>query len=374
MAERGMLPECFARRSRHGTPLVGIMFSASGVILLSWLSFQEIVAAENFLYCFGMIMEFIAFVKLRIDHPAASRPYKVPVGTAGAILMCVAPTLLILVVLALASFKVMGLSLFAILIGLVLQPCLKYTEKKRWLRFSENAHKLSKTEDFRTGGRHRRQEYGCSQKQPKRVSKGRQRKQEYGCSQKRPKRVKVDREAGVWVPTETAQKSLQSRNRLLSDFFLILIPSMTPGGHHIANQQMRDSFSDFLLYLHYTFTDPSESPSQQNLKRDQLLELLSTIKSLKKPLPDEILSPLFTMIATNLFRPLSPPTPPSSVLPDDDDLVATPAAAWPHLHIVYDILLRLVWTWKPRHLVSILMIALFSVCSPFSSPKMQGTR
>ncbi|KAL0356556.1 UNVERIFIED_CONTAM: putative polyamine transporter [Sesamum calycinum] len=136
MAERGMLPECFARRSRHGTPVVGIMFSASGVVLLSWLSFQEIVAAENFLYCFGMIMEFIAFVKLRIDHPAASRPYKVPVGTGGAILMCVAPTLLIMVVLALASFKVMGLSLFAVLIGLVLQPCLKYTEKKRWLRFS----------------------------------------------------------------------------------------------------------------------------------------------------------------------------------------------------------------------------------------------
>ncbi|KAL0334552.1 UNVERIFIED_CONTAM: putative polyamine transporter [Sesamum radiatum] len=125
MAERGMLPECFARRSRHGTPVVGIMFSASGVVLLSWLSFQEIVAAENFLYCF-----------LRIDHPAASRPYKVPVGTGGAILMCVAPTLLIMVVLALASFKVMGLSLFAVLIGLVLQPCLKYTEKKRWLRFS----------------------------------------------------------------------------------------------------------------------------------------------------------------------------------------------------------------------------------------------
>ncbi|KAG6489710.1 hypothetical protein ZIOFF_050986 [Zingiber officinale] len=61
MAERGMLPEAFARRSRHGTPLLGILFSASGVVLLSWLSFQEIVAAENFLYCFGMLMEFAAF-------------------------------------------------------------------------------------------------------------------------------------------------------------------------------------------------------------------------------------------------------------------------------------------------------------------------
>ncbi|GFP89041.1 probable polyamine transporter at1g31830 [Phtheirospermum japonicum] len=139
MAERGMLPECFAKRSIYGTPPVGILFSASGVVFLSWLSFQEIVAAENFLYCFGMIMEFVAFVKLRIEHPDASRPYKVPVGTAGAILMCVPPSLLILVVLALASFKVMVVSMIAVLIGLVLQPCLKYSEKKRWLRFSDHS-------------------------------------------------------------------------------------------------------------------------------------------------------------------------------------------------------------------------------------------
>lgn len=34
MAERGMLPEFFAKRSRHGTPVVGILFSASGVLLV----------------------------------------------------------------------------------------------------------------------------------------------------------------------------------------------------------------------------------------------------------------------------------------------------------------------------------------------------
>lgn len=106
MAERGMLPEFFAKRSRYGTPLVGILFSASGVVMLSWLSFQEIVAAENFLYCFGMLMEFLAFVKLRMKFPSLSRPYRIPVGTKGAILMCALPTLLILVVLVLASFKV----------------------------------------------------------------------------------------------------------------------------------------------------------------------------------------------------------------------------------------------------------------------------
>lgn len=136
MAERGMLPELFAKRSRYGTPLIGILFSASGVILLSWLSFEEIVAAENFLYCFGMLLEFIAFVVLRIKQPTVSRPYKIPLGTVGVILMCIPPTILICVVLALASAKVMIVSLIAVAIGLVMHPALAYCDKKRWLKFS----------------------------------------------------------------------------------------------------------------------------------------------------------------------------------------------------------------------------------------------
>lgn len=136
MAERGMLPEFFAQRSRYGTPLIGILFSASGVLLLSWLSFQEIVAAENFLYCFGMILEFIAFVWLRVKHPNAPRPYKIPLGTVGATLMCIPPTILICIVLALSSLKVFVVSIGAIAIGFMINPLLKHVEKKGWLKFS----------------------------------------------------------------------------------------------------------------------------------------------------------------------------------------------------------------------------------------------
>ncbi|XP_077238068.1 polyamine transporter RMV1-like [Tasmannia lanceolata] len=139
MAERGMLPEFFSKRSRYGTPLVGILLSASGVVLLSCLSFQEIICSENLLYCFGMILEFVTFIRLRMKYPRAVRPYKIPVGTVGAVLLCIPPTALIVVVLYLASLKVMGVSLAAVLIGLVLQPCMKYIEKRRWLRFSTNS-------------------------------------------------------------------------------------------------------------------------------------------------------------------------------------------------------------------------------------------
>lgn len=139
MAERGMLPEFFARRSPYGAPLVGILFSASGVLLLSWLSFQEIIAAENFLYCFGMIMEFVAFIKLRVEQPAAARPYRVPLGTAGCVLMLLPPAALICVVLALSSFKVMTVSLTAVFFGLLLHPFLKLAERRRWATFSSSS-------------------------------------------------------------------------------------------------------------------------------------------------------------------------------------------------------------------------------------------
>nr|XP_016472642.1 PREDICTED: serine/threonine protein phosphatase 2A 57 kDa regulatory subunit B' beta isoform-like [Nicotiana tabacum] len=93
----------------------------------------------------------------------------------------------------------------------------------------------------------------------------------------------------------------------------------------------------------YTFTDPQESPSQQDLKRLKLIQILSIIKTLIKSLDDQVLSPLFKMLSTNLFRPLPPPIySVASILPEDDDLVSNPTPSWPHLQIVYDIFLRIV--------------------------------
>ncbi|XAR59862.1 hypothetical protein NMG60_11015855 [Bertholletia excelsa] len=94
----------------------------------------------------------------------------------------------------------------------------------------------------------------------------------------------------------------------------------------------------------YTFMDPSESPSQQDLKRLRLIQLLSVIKTSKMPLHSQILLPLFSMLSTTLFRPLPPPCNATLiyVLPEDEDITATPVAAWPHLQIVYDILLSLI--------------------------------
>lgn len=138
------------------------------------------------------------------------------------------------------------------------------------------------------------------------------------------------------------QKTKQNTLKSLLD-----LDSMYSSRRQLHQNSEHDGILSLISYCSYTytFTDPSESPSLHSLKRDKLIKLLTVLKPMRKGpcLPDEVLSPLFTMIQDHLFRPLPPPnTSITCILPDDDDLIATPAATWPHLHLVYDILLCLV--------------------------------
>ncbi|XP_038678426.1 serine/threonine protein phosphatase 2A 57 kDa regulatory subunit B' beta isoform-like [Tripterygium wilfordii] len=102
----------------------------------------------------------------------------------------------------------------------------------------------------------------------------------------------------------------------------------------------------------FSFIDPSESPSRQDLKRLKLNQLLSMVKTSKNPLSDQVLSSLMSMLSANIFRPLPPPSTSccASELPDDEEVVSAPSPAWPHLQLVYEILLRLVLNEDPKTL------------------------
>ncbi|XP_030511695.2 serine/threonine protein phosphatase 2A 57 kDa regulatory subunit B' beta isoform-like [Rhodamnia argentea] len=102
----------------------------------------------------------------------------------------------------------------------------------------------------------------------------------------------------------------------------------------------------------FTFSDPVESPRQQDQKRFKLNQLLYLVKTSKKPLDCEVLVSLMSMISANLFRPLPPPSHLSftSDLPDDEGFMATASPVWIHLQVVYDILLRLITTTEPKRL------------------------
>lgn len=137
MADMGILPSVFSFRSAYGTPTIGILLSACGA-LLSFMSFQEVLEAANALYSCGMVLEFAAFIWLRIKEPSHPRPFRVPLGTIGVILMCFPPCALLVFVVALSSLKVILIVFLATVIGLVVYLFLGYSKRKTWMKFMEN--------------------------------------------------------------------------------------------------------------------------------------------------------------------------------------------------------------------------------------------
>ncbi|KAH7445016.1 hypothetical protein KP509_02G102300 [Ceratopteris richardii] len=137
MADMGILPAVFASRSFYNTPYIGILLSAVGALFLSFLSFQDVVQSANALYSYGMLLEFFAFLWLRIREPDAHRPFRIPLGNLGVTIMCVPPCVLLVFVVALSSLKVIVLSCVLTVGGLLLYLCLGCTKRRMWMKFFE---------------------------------------------------------------------------------------------------------------------------------------------------------------------------------------------------------------------------------------------
>ncbi|GFR49932.1 hypothetical protein Agub_g12036, partial [Astrephomene gubernaculifera] len=141
MAERGFLPRALGRRSVHGTPVYGILLSSLGVLCLASMSFVEIVTLLNAIYCLAELLEFAAYVWLRVKRPDLPRPYRVPLPVWGLILMLLPASLLLLVVLALPfinrDLPTVAWTLGAVALGFVMYPALQFAKARGWMEFEE---------------------------------------------------------------------------------------------------------------------------------------------------------------------------------------------------------------------------------------------
>jgi amino acid transporter len=123
MTEDGYLPRIFARRSaRTGAPWVAIVACAIGWAACFQLGFVPLVVLDVLLTGFSVLLEFWALVALRIREPGLHRPYRVPGGITGAVLLAIGPTALMVLAIvrnhAEQAWSFNALSLGAVLIGL----------------------------------------------------------------------------------------------------------------------------------------------------------------------------------------------------------------------------------------------------------------
>ena len=97
MALDGMLPRIFARVTRRSqAPWVSIVLLAAGWALCLGLGFERLVTLDVLIYGGSLFLEFLALVILRVTVPGLPRPFKVPGGMFGVVLVGVLPMLLLI--------------------------------------------------------------------------------------------------------------------------------------------------------------------------------------------------------------------------------------------------------------------------------------
>ena len=96
MAQDGMLPKVFGKlHPKSRAPWVAIIALAIGWGLALNIGFERLVTLDIMIYGASLTLEFVALIVLRIREPELKRPFRVPGGMLGAILIGIPPTLLL---------------------------------------------------------------------------------------------------------------------------------------------------------------------------------------------------------------------------------------------------------------------------------------
>ena len=98
LAEDGYLPESVSRlHPKWGTPVRAIVISAIICSIAALGPFQSLVVVDVTIYAFALLLQFAALIALRIKHPTMRRPYKIPGGWPGLVLICIGPVFVLYV-------------------------------------------------------------------------------------------------------------------------------------------------------------------------------------------------------------------------------------------------------------------------------------
>lgn len=92
MADDQLLPAWFCRlHPRFGTPYISIIASSVVVSILVIFTFSDLIVMDIILYGAGLSLEFIALLVLRRKEPDTHRPFRIPLGNTGLILLFLLP-------------------------------------------------------------------------------------------------------------------------------------------------------------------------------------------------------------------------------------------------------------------------------------------
>ena len=92
MARDGLLPRPFALvHRRFGTPVGSILIAAAIHAVLAVGSFEVLLVIDVFLFVMSYLLIFAAAVALRLREPGLARPFRIPVGVGGLVVVAGIP-------------------------------------------------------------------------------------------------------------------------------------------------------------------------------------------------------------------------------------------------------------------------------------------
>jgi len=104
LARDRRLPPALGRvHKRFGTPWVAVVVSAAIYAGFAMFSFRELIVLNVWLYSLSLLVELAAFVRLRLAEPTLSRPWRVPGGAPGMMVVSLVPSLAALFAMATAG-------------------------------------------------------------------------------------------------------------------------------------------------------------------------------------------------------------------------------------------------------------------------------
>ncbi len=100
LADDGFLPKFLAYRSRRtSAPVFSIVACAVCWTVGLTLGFDRLIELDVLLYGGSLMLEFVALTRLRVREPGLRRPFRVPGGLAGTVLLALGPLALLSVAL-----------------------------------------------------------------------------------------------------------------------------------------------------------------------------------------------------------------------------------------------------------------------------------
>ncbi|MBI4241176.1 MAG: APC family permease [Candidatus Rokubacteria bacterium] len=115
--DRLLPPSLGLLHPRYRTPWAAVVASSVIYSILALLPFTELVVLDVWLYSIALLFELGAFLAIRLREPALHRPWVVPGGLPGAVLVVVVPSLLALLAMATSGLTQTMAGLAAALTG-----------------------------------------------------------------------------------------------------------------------------------------------------------------------------------------------------------------------------------------------------------------